>query len=222
MGKNRILRVMKKFGLKPSRRRLKRLRKKEDEGKTKEHDINIPQVLCPIAVSIVWVSDFTYIRYNTIFIFVATMMDMYTREIVGWHISRFHNVQLVIGALTDALGNDAYQPPTYLHSDQGSEYEAQDYEALITISGSIQSFSDKQSPWQNGFQESFYSTFKVDLGDPDRFDTLGELVAAIHETINYYNKERIHTALKMPPEAFRKETKVVRKIGVILPSWHKM
>lgn len=213
LGKNRILRVMKKFGLKPARRRIVRLRKKDDEGKQKKIYLNVTKILCPIAVSIVWISDFTYIRYKTIFIFVATIMDMYTREVVGWHISRFHNVQLVIGALNDALGTSAYQPPLYLHSDQGSEYEANDYEAIITNAKIIQSFSDKQSPWQNGFQESFYSQFKVDLGDPNRFDTLGEIVAAIHEAINYYNKERIHTVLKTTPQAFRKSRLVVRKIG---------
>lgn len=209
LGKNRILRVMKKFGLKPARRRIIRIRKKDDEGKTKETYLNVTKILCPIAISIVWVSDFTYIRYKTIFIFVATIMDRYTREIVGWHISRFHNVQLTIGALNDALSNHAYQPPRYLHSDQGSEYDAKEYEAIIIHARIIQSFSDKQSPWQNSFQESFYSQFKVDLGDPNRFDTIGELIAAIHATINYYNKERMHTELQTTPKAFRKSRQVV-------------
>lgn len=213
LGKNRILRIMKKFGLKPARRRIIRLRKKADEGKTKATYLNVTKILCPITMSIVWVSDFTYIRYKTIFIFLATIMDRYTREVVGWHIARFHNVQLVIGALNDALANQEYKKPQYLHSDQGSEYEAQDYEAIITGNGIIQSFSDKQSPWQNPFQESFYSQFKVDLGDPNRFETLGELIAAIHETINYYNKERMHTELQTTPQAFRKSRLVVRKIG---------
>lgn len=213
LGKNRILRVMKKFGMKPARRRIVRLRKPNDEGKQKKTYLNVTKILCPIALSVVWISDFTYIRYKAIFIFVATIMDMYSREVVGWHISRFHNVQLTIGALNDALGNPAYQSPVYLHSDQGSEYEARDYEAIIVNGRIIQSFSDKQSPWQNGFQESFYSQFKVDLGDPNRFETLGELIAMIHETINYYNKERIHTVLKTTPQVFRKSRLVVRKTG---------
>lgn len=212
MGKNRILRVMKKFGLKPARRRSKRLRKKEDEGKPGRRHINVTEILCPIAPNVVWVSDFTYLRYRSIFIFVATIMDIYTREIVGWHISRFHNVQLTIGALTDALTNQE-ETPVYLHSDRGSEYEARDYGVIIQNEGIIQSFSDKASPWQNGYQESFYSQFKVDLGDPNRFEALGELVEAIHMTINYYNKERIHSSHNMPPELFRKSRLVVRKSG---------
>ena len=57
-------------------------------------------------------------------------------------------------------------------------------------------------PWENGYQESFHSQFKVDLGDPNRFKTLGELVYTIYQTIYAYNHTRIHTALKMPPEQF--------------------
>lgn len=211
LGKNRVLRVMKKFGLKPARRRISRPRKKNDEGKEPITAINITKILCPIWISVVWVSDFTYIKYKAIFIYVATIMDMYTREIVGWHISRFHNVQLTIGAFTDAMKNPEYEPPLYLHSDQGSEYEAQDYAVITKQFNVTQSFSKKGSPWQNGFQESFYSKFKVDLGDPNRFDELGELIAEIHEKINYYNKERMRTSLKMSPGAFKKLRLLDRK-----------
>lgn len=213
LGKNRVLRVMKKFGLKPARRRVRKPSKPDDNGKLDIRRLNVTRLLCPVEPSVIWVSDFTYIRYKTTFIYLSTIMDMYTREMVGWHVSRFHNVQLTIGAITDALGNPAYQPPQYLHSDRGTEYEATDYQAIITGNTITQSFSDKQSPWQNAFQESFYSQFKVDLGDPNRFETLGELIAAIHETINYYNRERIHTALKTTPEAFRKSRLVARKTG---------
>ncbi len=62
--------------------------------------------------------------------------------------------------------------------------------------------SAKASPWQNGFQESFYGSFKEELGNVKEFENLGELVEAIHQTINYYNKKRIHTALKTSPTKF--------------------
>jgi transposase InsO family protein len=57
-------------------------------------------------------------------------------------------------------------------------------------------------PWENGYQESFYSSFKVELGDPNRFASLGEFVYAIYQAIHTYNRSRIHTALKMPPAIF--------------------
>jgi transposase InsO family protein len=59
-------------------------------------------------------------------------------------------------------------------------------------------------PWENGYQESFYDKFKLDLGDPNRFTSLGELVAEIYRTVHAYNTTRIHTAIKMPPAEFAK------------------
>ena len=72
---------------------------------------------------------------------------------------------------------------------------AKSYEVTISM-------SKKASPWENGFQESFYSGFKLDLGEPNRFNNLGELVEAIYQTIHYYNNSRIHTKLKSSPHQF--------------------
>ena len=65
--------------------------------------------------------------------------------------------------------------------------------------------SKKSSPWENAYQESFYSQFKLDLGRTDCFETLGELIEAIYLAIHYYNTKRIHTALKMPPLTYKKQ-----------------
>lgn len=203
LNKKRILRVMKKFGIKPYRRRVKRFRKKADEGKPAVSCSNVYKLLCPIAPFVVWVSDFTYIRFGNYFIYLATIMDMYTREIVGWNISRFHNQELILGALQDAVKRYGSKVAQYFHSDQGSEYDANATTTFVITLGMIVSMSDKASPWQNGFQESFYSQFKVDLGDPNRFEQLGELIEAIHLTINYYNTKRRHTSLKTTPENYR-------------------
>lgn len=204
LNKKRILRVMKKFNLKPYRRRVSKPRKKEDEGKAPTQYDNLIKEFCPIAPNIVWVSDFTYIKYQSKFIYLATLMDLYAREIIGWNISRFHTADLVTGALADGFERTEVIP-AYFHSDQGSEYDS---EALTTILETLEikiSMSKKASPWENGFQESFYSEFKMDLGDPNRFDSLGELVETIHQTIYYYNNLRIHTKLKMSPVDFKKK-----------------
>lgn len=103
LNKKRILRVMKKFNIKPYRRRPKKPRKKEDEGKEAgKNTVNIYKLLCPIAPNIVWVSDFTYIKFKGRFIYLATIMDMYTREIIGVAVSRFHNQNLVMEAFMEA------------------------------------------------------------------------------------------------------------------------
>ncbi|MFH1896279.1 MAG: DDE-type integrase/transposase/recombinase [bacterium] len=118
LNKKRILRVMKKYGIKPYKRRIKRLRKKRDEGK-KPRFKNLIEKFCPIKQGIVWAGDFTYIRYGARFIYLATIIDIFTREIVGWGVSRFHNKEMVMGAIKHALSR--HNSPQYIHSDQGSE-----------------------------------------------------------------------------------------------------
>jgi putative transposase len=203
LNKKRILRVMKKFNIKPYRLHAKKPNKKEDTGKAAETDsVNVYKLLCPIAPNIVWVSDFTYIKYQGRFIYVATIMDMYTREIIGIAISRFHNQNLVMEAFMDAEKKRG-TTPIYLHSDQGSEYTSDAYKIYVKSKRIAISFADKASPWQNGFQESFYGKFKVDLGHMEQFKSIGELIEGIYQTIYYYNNKRIHTMLKMSPIQFR-------------------
>jgi len=204
LNKKRILRVMKKFNLKPYRRRPVKPLKKDDLGKSPAQYENLIENFCPITPHCVWASDFTYLRFAEKFIYLATTMDLYDREIVGWNISRFHNQELVLGSLNDAFKRQQTKPD-YHHSDQGSEYDSQQYLATCEKLGIKVSMSRKGHPWENGFQESFYSQFKLDLGRTDRFESLGELVEAIHQTINYYNNKRIHTSLKMSPLNFKKQ-----------------
>ncbi len=111
-----------------------------------------------------------------------------------------------MNALSSAVLHRA--PPRIIHSDQGSEYASKDYSACIQKLSIKQSMSAPGCPWENGYQESFYKGFKLDLGDPNRFDSLGELVAAIYQTINYYNEKRIHSALKVPPRLFKEQHEV--------------
>ena len=201
LNKKRILRVMKKFGLKPFKRRIKKPRKIEDEGKTVSVINNEIKNICPIRPNVVWVGDFTYLPFNNKFYYLATVMDLYTREIVGFSISHTHTAELVVEAFSQALKKNG-KTPLYFHCDQGSEYDSSQFINLLEIHKVIPSMSQKAHPWENGFQESFYSQFKVELGDPNRFEELGELIENISQTIYYYNHKRIHTSLKMSPVKF--------------------
>lgn len=206
MGHNRIRRVMKKFNLKPYRRHAKRYIKKKDLGKP---ETGIPNLVQPILdnnlivkPNEVWCTDFTYIKFQGKFIYLATIIDLYTREILGVNISRFHNRFLVVGALEDAVIH--YGIPEIVHSDQGSEYDSVDFIAFVKIIGSKISMSEKASPWQNGHQESFFGHFKLEAGDLNRFNSLGELIEYIYQQVYYYNNKRIHSVLKMTPVEKRK------------------
>lgn len=197
LNKKRIRRVMKKFGLKPYRRKARLLVKKDDLNKPATEFSNLIENLTVDHPDQVWCTDFTYIKFGSKFIYVATIIDRFTREEVGFNISRFHNRFLVIGALLTALEN--YPPPSIIHSDQGSEYDSQDFVDLVLSRGIKLSMSRKGSPWENGHQESFYGKFKTEFGDFNRFSDIGELVEEIYHQIYYYNNKRIHTSLKMTP-----------------------
>jgi transposase InsO family protein len=140
-------------------------------------------------------------------------MDLYTREIVGWSLSARHTKDLVLNAFFDAFENKGILPK-FVHSDQGSEYNCFEYTKLVADLGVTVSMSKKASPWENGYQESFYDNFKTDLGlEFDRFNSVGEFVEAIHQTINYYNQRRIHTTLKMSPAQFKQQ--YLRKLNLV-------
>lgn len=201
MNKKKIRRLMKKYDLKPFRRRVKKPAKPDDLNKPATEFNNEIKGFCPIRPNVVWVADFTYMKFQGKFFYAATVMDLFTREIIGWSVSVRHDRFLVLEALNMALSRTT-KLPLFYHSDQGSEYDSIDCIEILQENNITVSMSTKGSPWENGFQESFYSQFKVDLGWPDQFETLGELIEAIHLQINYYNKNRIHTSLKMSPVKF--------------------
>lgn len=198
IGKYKIIRVMKIFGIKPYRRRGRKPWKRA--GNELPAYPNLLLGFIPSGPNQVWVSDFTHVVFKGRMLYIATVMDIWTREILGFSVSTGHAVWLIIEALLMALWQRP--PPLIIHSDQGSEYKSRIYTGLEESFGIKVSMSRKASPWENGYQESFYSQFKIDLGDPNRFESKGELIAEIYQTLHRYNTQRIHTSLKMPPRKF--------------------
>lgn len=196
INKKRVLRVMKLFGIKPYRRTTPKVY-------TKPKDSVFPNLLMveePHGLGDIYASDFTYLKHKGRWVYVATVIDVFSREIVSVSVLTTHNTQLVLNALASAILHRP--PPRIIHSDQGSEYTSADYTNLAQSLGIQQSMSAPGCPWENGYQESFYSQFKIDLGDPSRFKSLGELVYEIYQMIHAYNNTRIHSALRMSPVQF--------------------
>jgi putative transposase len=214
INKKRVLRVMHRFDIKPYRRRTNKPKRAETPRMADALLPNLIRGYFPAATGEVWVSDFTYIYFQDHFIYLATVLDLYSRQVVGFHISDRHDTPLVAGALFDAL--EHYGRPKILHSDRGSEYLSQSYIELATNCGIKMSYSTKGSPWQNGYQESFYQGFKLDLGDPNRFDTKGELIEAIELQLYVYNTYRIHLSLKMSPKQYLAKKMLAREALVML------
>jgi len=204
LGKNKkpVLRVMKIFGIKPKRRRRKP-RFKAKNSHEAYPNLLIKKDNIPGSVNHIWTSDFTYLWFKDKWVYLATILDLFTREIVGCSVLTNHTTDLISNALLQAAITRS-NAPQILHSDQGSEYASQEYTSLVKSLNIQPSMSHKASPWENGYQEGFYSQFKLDLGDPSRFDNLGELTYNIYRAVYIYNNQRIHTALKMPPAEFAK------------------
>lgn len=213
VNKKRARRVMRIFDLKPQRKR-KKPAKPQDLGQAPMTIPNLVQGIIIDAQHQVWVSDFTYLPYFGRFVYLATIEDVFTRQVIGWEVSGRHNAKLVARALLNTLAH--YPAGQIIHSDQGSEYRSQEYLNLLKSLGFKPSMSEKASPWQNSYKESFYSGFKLELGHPECYGTMGELIEAIAQQIHYYNNQRIHTALKCPPAVFAQRCQTARQDQVII------
>ena len=204
INKKRALRVMKLFNLTPIRRPKAPVKKddlrqdKDSNNKNLLTDFNLN------APSQIWASDFTYLPYfNSRFIYLATIIDCFTKEIIAWNLSVKHKSDFIIDTLLDGLTKR--KKPKIFHSDQGSEYKCEELSKILKLNKIKQSMANKSSPWQNGMQESFYGKFKLELGHPRCYETLGELIEAVAHQIYYYNNKRVHTTIKCQPYVFYKK-----------------
>lgn len=152
-----------------------------------------------------WAGDFTYIKTKTGYLYHAIVMDLYSRRIIGWSFSRTRNAELTKSALRMALAR--YQPKAgcICHSDQGIEYAAHEYRDLIESAGMTRSMSRKGTPLDNAMVESFFHTMKTELIYQQILNNEIEAVAHIIEYLEFYNRERLHSALGyQSPENYEK------------------
>lgn len=196
----KILRAMNNGGLRPIICRRKWAKKKDIGLPVAVYDNHLKNLEIN-GHNIVWAADFTYIKRRDHFLYLATVIDIYGQEIVGLAVSSRHNRHLVKAAAIDAIKKRG-QLPQYFHSDQGSEYQSEEHADYLAKLGITISMSKKGSPWENGYQESFYSNFKLELQNTNRFETEGELIENIYRQVYYYNNVRIKTSLKMPPSQY--------------------
>ncbi len=147
-----------------------------------------------------WVQDFTHLRFMGEEHYLAVVLDLKTRQVVGWRLGTRHSSELTLAAVLDALSK--HPSPTILHSDQGSEYLSYKHQELCSRMEITLSCSKRASPWQNGFMERFFCGFKLELGNVSRHKDLARFHEAVALAIFYYNTKRIHLALSMSPAAY--------------------
>ncbi len=201
IGKNRARRVMKLFGLVAKRRTKNHYH--APAAAVRPAPGNLIQELGLVATRPchLWACDFTYIKCFGRWYYLATVIDLFTRELVGWSLSRHHDTNLILGALYDALSQ--HDAPQYLHFDRGSEYLSRRHMDICESLKITVSASHKGSPWENGYQERWNGTFKDELDSLRDVADEGELMERVAATICYYNLDRIHTKLKTSPRKFR-------------------
>lgn len=196
----KILRIMSNNGLKPRICRRKWSKRKDIGLPIAQYDNHLKNLEINDH-NIAWVADFTYLKYRDHFLYLATVIDVYGQEVIGLTVSNRHNRFLVKAAAIEAIKKRG-QLPQYFHSDQGSEYQSEEHADYLAKLGVAISMSKKGSPWENGYQESFYSHFKLELQNTNRFKTEEELIENIYRQVYYYNNVRIKTKLKMPPSKY--------------------
>lgn len=153
----------------------------------------------------VWVTDITYIRTREGWLYLATVMDLFSRKIVGWNIQDHMRTELALDALKMALSSREIPESGLLHhSDRGSQYCAIDYKKVLTNHRCTLSMSRKGDPFDNACIESFHASLKKELVHRTRFRTKAEASHAVTRYIaGYYNRKRRHSTIgHVSPQAF--------------------
>jgi transposase InsO family protein len=161
----------------------------------------------------VWVGDISYIRTGQGWLYLATLMDLFSRKIVGWAMADHLRSALTCDALTMAIRRRRPAPGLICHSDRGVQYACRDYQQLLIRHGLLCSMSRRGDCYDNAPAESFFATLKGELIDINDYVTPEQARAAIFEFIEvFYNRKRMHSALDyLSPESFEATHRAVPK-----------
>jgi putative transposase len=171
---------------------------------------NVAADMKPIAVNQLWVADITYIRLETEFVYMAVVLDAFSRRVVGWELSRTLEAELTLTALHRALDERHPAPGLVHHSDRGTQYACDDYTDLLKQYGITISMSRKGNPYDNAACESFMKTLKYEEVYRQEYRSLAEARASIERFLEeVYNTKRLHSALGyLPPAEFEENLAV--------------
>lgn len=143
----------------------------------------------------VWVGDVTYLKVGAVWLYLAVVMDKYSRRIIGWAISRERSTRLVIKALDQAVQARRPAAGTIFHSDRGIEYVSYAYRNRLAQLGLVQSMNRPRGMNDNAFMESFFHSFKADKYHGRHFERPTDLIATVKGYMPFYNTKRLHSSI---------------------------
>jgi transposase InsO family protein len=195
-GRNRIARLMRQVGLRGRQQGRYRVQTTDSNHDEPIAPNRLAEAAKATAPNQLWVSDITYIETQEGWLYLAAILDLYSRRIVGWAMSERIDTSLVVAALH--MARLQRQPPGNLlcHSDRGVQYASADYRAALAAAGCVASMSRRGNCYDNATMESFWSSLKLDLVYRRTFATRTQARRELFDYIEcFYNRQRSHTAL---------------------------
>jgi transposase InsO family protein len=193
--KKRIGRIMKENGIEAKIFRKYRNTTQSDHQREKSDNL-LNRAFNRQMPNEVWTSDITYIRTAEGWLYLATIMDIYSRKVIGWQLDKSLNSELVERALSNALLDRKIKRGIIFHSDQGIQYTSESFRKMLKENGFLQSMSRKGNCWDNAITETFFHTLKTELIKRIKYKTREEARVSIFEYIEiFYNRKRLHSAI---------------------------
>ncbi|MDT4850915.1 IS3 family transposase ISPosp5 [compost metagenome] len=206
VGRHRVRRLMKEHRLRPVWRR------KFAHTTDSKHDLPVAANVLerqfdPVAANRVWVADITYIRTRSGWLYLAAVMDLYSRKIVGWAMAPNMPAELVCSALQMAIAQRQPAAGLVVHSDRGSQYASAAHRAVLERHGLVMSMSRKGNCWDNAVMERFFLNLKMERVWQRDYANHAEAMTDIADYIvGFYNNVRLHSSLGyQPPTAYEQE-----------------
>lgn len=215
IGRYKVRRLMRQSGLKPVWKR------KFVHTTDSKHDLPVASNVLnrqfnPTAPNLAYATDITYIRTGAGWLYLAIVLDLYARKVVGWAMAPTMPAQLVCDALNMAIVQRRPAPGLIVHSDRGSQYASESYQDLLTKHGFVCSMSRKGNCWDNAVAERFFLNLKMERVWQRQYANHAEAKADITDYIvGFYNSRRIHSALgNLPPAVYERKMAVREPIAV--------
>ena len=195
-GRNRIGRLMREQGLCGRQKKRYRVQTTDSQHDEPIAPNRLAQAAVPTRPDQLWAADITYVLTSAGWVYVAAILDLYSRRIVGWAVSQNIDTSLVLMALSMALTHRQRPAGLIFHSDRGIQYASADYRRALATAGLTASMSRKANCYDNATMEAFWSTLKLELIYRHEFRDLGQLRPALFDYIEvFYNRQRRHSAL---------------------------